>query len=701
MTAERALPPESPLAMPRARVHAPRRRARPMRLDRRIEHYLSRFALAAVTVLVTGFGVREMYEVMNVGGGLTVLQWVFLVLFAISFGWVGFAAAQSVLGFPGAVLKPRRQHRVAEAPARTAILIPVYNEEPTRIAAAVEAMAGDLAGAAAGRFAVFLLSDTNRPEAWIEEEAVFSRLIASAPESCPVHYRRRTTNHERKAGNIADWVERWGAAWEAMLVLDADSVMGADTILQLARRMEGDPGLGLLQTIPRIVRAKTLFGRLQQFANRCYGPVFAAGLAFWHGREANYWGHNAILRTRAFAEAAKLPVLSGKPPFGGPVMSHDFIEAALMRRAGWRVELATDLTTTFEEAPPALSDVIVRDRRWCQGNLQHARFLPARGLTLVSRMHLFMGIMSYASALFWLALIVTGLVLAVQAGLTEPDYFAEPGLFPTWPVFDAERAIRLFVIAMLVVVTPKLLGWLSVMLRPKRLMEYGGPIAFTLSVLIEALLSALYAPVMMLAQANIILDIVLGRDAGWRPQRREDGAIAFAGALRAHAWHFIFGLVLAAVTALINIGLFFWTLPVTAGLVLAPLLSWTSGMRSIGLALRRVAILRTPEERRGGEPAIAAMEARLAHWREPRPAGDIEALVADEALLAFHLAQLAPLPAGEFDEAAVLAGEKLKRSTSLAAAQAWLTPAERMAVLKSPALLKRAKALAGGKQASG
>lgn len=685
------MPPESPLDMPRQSVGGVRRRVSSLGAMARIELIIGRFVLIALTAAITVYGVHEAYQVMNAGEGLTILQWVFLVLFAISFGWIAFSAAQVVLGFPAAVLRTRRQRLSSEQSAKTAILIPVYNEEPTRIAAAVEAMAGELAAAEPGRFAVFLLADTNRAEAWISEEAVFSKLVGQAGDGCPVYYRRRRANTEKKAGNIADWVERWGGAYEAMLVLDADSVMGAGVIRDLARRMAGDPGLGLLQTIPHIVRARTLFGRLQQFANRCYGPVFAAGLGFWHGPEANYWGHNAIIRTQAFAQSAKLPLLSGKPPFGGPVMSHDFIEAALIRRAGWRVELATDLVETYEEAPPALSDVIIRDRRWCQGNLQHIRFAFADGLTLVSRIHLLMGIMSYVSALVWLALIATGLVIAVQTGLTEPDYFAAPGLFPTWPVFDSERAIQLFIVAMAVVLTPKVLAWVSVMLRPRRLMQYGGPVAFTLSVLLETVLSALYAPVMMLAQANIILDIILGRDSGWKPQRRDDGPVSFAAAWRAHAWHFVTGLALAALTATIEPGLFFWTLPVTAGLLLSPFLSWVSGMRSIGLALKRVAVLRTPEEQAGAAPAIEAMAARLASWRARAVAGTIEDLVADPDLLAFHVAQLDKAETAFF-EAEIIAREKLARSHTLAEACAWLSPAERMAVLLSPALLAHAAA---------
>ena len=158
-------------------------------------------------------------------------------------------------------------------------------------------------------------------------------------------------------------------------------------------------------------------GGPSEFANQCYGPIYARGLAAWHGLSSNFWGHNAIIRCRAFAECCLLPVLRGRPPFGGAILSHDFIEAALLRRAGWGVRFDVDINQSWEEAPPSLLDVIVRDRRWCQGNLQHSRLLFARGLTLATRLHLLTGIMAYVSAALWLLLVVVGLTIAVQANL--------------------------------------------------------------------------------------------------------------------------------------------------------------------------------------------------------------------------------------------------------------------------------------------
>ncbi|MBN8772313.1 MAG: glucans biosynthesis glucosyltransferase MdoH, partial [Thiobacillus sp.] len=263
-------------------------------------------------------------------------------------------------------------------------------------------------------------------------------------DNAPLYYRRRRRNIARKAGNIADFCKRWGGGYDYLLVLDADSLMEPTSIIELARRMEADRDAGLIQTVPRLVHGKTVFARLHQFASRIYGPAIATGLAWWVGGEGNYWGHNAIIRRRAFTEAAGLPDLPGKAPFGGHILSHDFVEAALIRRAGWTVKIADDIQGSYEETPPSLVDFAIRDRRWCQGNLQHVGVLPARGLHWVSRFHLVSGILSYLASFLWLLLIAAGFGLAVQAYFTPPDYFSDPHqLFPTWPQIDSVLQLRL------------------------------------------------------------------------------------------------------------------------------------------------------------------------------------------------------------------------------------------------------------------
>ncbi|HEX7035801.1 MAG TPA: glucans biosynthesis glucosyltransferase MdoH [Pseudomonadales bacterium] len=637
----RAVPAEEPLSMPRAPLHGPRQRCKE-RYDRarRWRLLLARSYIVLATLGLGSYGCYEMYQVVS-SVGPTGLQWLFLVLFGMNFLWISAAFNQSLVGFCRLMWRRHRAPPPVEdrLPTRTAILIPVYNEDAARIAAGVRAITPHLATAAPGKFAVFVLSDSTSPDAWVREEQVFRALHRDAPAACPFYYRHRADNVERKAGNVADWVQRWGGGYEAMVVLDADSLMAPETLLTLARRLAADPGVGLIQTLPSLVRGRTLFARLQQFASACYGPVHAEGLAGWYGASGNYWGHNAVIRVRAFAAACHLPKLSGRPPFGGHILSHDFAEAALMRRAGWGVEFHTDLDQTYEEAPPSLLEALVRDRRWCQGNLQHSRLLAARGLRLPSRLHLLTGIMSYASAMIWLLLIVVGLALSVQAGLLEPEYFNGPSLFPHWPVFEAERALTLLTVSMGVLLGPKLLGWLRVMLTPDCRRGFGGAGAVTAGVVAETLLSALYAPVMMLSHTVTILQILFGRDGGWKPQRRDGDTLPWRVHWRGTWPQVVVGGLTAGISWYLSTHLFLWLLPFTTGLVLAPLLSRLSGSSAAGLKLSRWRLLVTPQE--ADPPAIVRwFEACLERVRVPAFAGALRQLALDRNLRLWHTAQL-------------------------------------------------------------
>lgn len=687
-----ALPPAQPLDMPRQQLHAVGHPLRSGWSTFRVWAWFMRLLLTAATLALTTYGVYEMYAVMN--RSITTIQWVFLILFSINFAWISFAGAQALFGFLLLMTRDLRgQRRLHDRTPgiRTAVLIPVYNEDPVRVSAAIDAMASGLAGESPGLFSFFILSDTNNAANWLNEENTFRELITGSSEHCPVYYRHRRDNAERKAGNIADWVMRWGGGYQAMLVLDADSIMSPATMIEMARRLEAEPGLGLLQTVPSIVWGNTLYARLQQFANRLYGPIFSHGLSIWHGEGSNFWGHNAIIRTAAFASSAHLPILKGKPPFGGHVISHDFVEAAMLRRNGWGVKLATDLNDSYEEPPPSIIDVMVRDRRWCQGNLQHSRFLFARGLAMTSRLHILSGIMAYLSALFWLLLVATGLLLAVQADLTRPEYFTRPSLFPTWPVFDSVRAINLLVVSMAIVLLPKFLGWCSAIINLRRCFRYGGPVLVTLSVLVEILLSALVAPIMMLAQSRMVWEIVTGGDSGWKPQRRDDGSISFADAWRRHRWHLAIGLAVSGLTFYLHQDLFLWTLPVTAGLMSSPLLSWISGKRWPGQALKRLGILRTPEEKYPGDTLFAVTQRLASAHRETRAEQNtaLNMLLNDEALCAWHCAQLPDNSADRhrFDPAQVLAAAKADRTKTISALEAWLTPAEQLALLHQAELI--------------
>ena len=692
---QRELPEISPLSMPRHGVYE---QGIPLRKTQRSWMYIirtlfSRLFVLGSTVALSSYGVTEMYGVLSTNT-VTTLQGLFLALFSINFIWIAFAFSQALLGFM-ICLKPRlSKPREADVTFTTAILLPIYNEEPNRIKAGIVAMCNDLLTKAPGKYAFFILSDTNRADAWINEEAAFFDIVNNDKNGCPVYYRRRPNNNERKAGNIADWVQRWGGAYKAMIVLDADSIMSADCLITLSRRLAARPDMGLIQTLPKIVRAQTLYGRLQQFANHCFGPIYAEGLSAWHGLSSNFWGHNAIIRTKAFAESCSLPILPGKAPFGGHVLSHDFIEAALLRRAGWGVRFDTDINSSFEEAPPSLIDVLIRDRRWCQGNLQHTPFMFAQGFVLPTRLHIFSGLMSYLSAVFWLSLIIVGLAIAIQATVVRPEYFANPSLFPTWPVFDAQRALNLFIVSMSLVAAPKVFGWLTALVNIPRCLRFGGPILLTLSTLFEVIMSALYAPILMVSQFSVVMAVLRGKDSGWIPQSREDGALSWKAVSRTHYGHTLFGLVLAIIALMLSKELFLWLLPITAGLILSIPLSWLSGGIKRTRIVPMLGLLRAPEEKHAVS-ILKDLQRIIASQPDREETTPLRRLLANRELCQWHSAQLPEIPNEPpvFHAPTVTAEWKVKHARNMDHLEAMLEADETMALLNNPACIEQLKTI--------
>ena len=471
-----------------------------------------------------------------------------------------------------------------------------------------------------------------------------------------------------------------------MLVLDADSLMDADTIVELARRMEADPAIGILQTSPLLIGGVTPIGRVQQFAARIYGPVLVRGLRTWFGNAGNYWGHNAMIRTRAFAEDAGLPQLPGKPPFGGLILSHDFVEAAFIRRGGYAVRMADDLTGSYEHAPPNLLELAARDRRWCQGNLQHTRLLGTAGFHPLSRLHLFMGVMSYLASPLWLLFLLAGMSLALHAALVPPDFFPDRfSLFPDWPRIDPERAMALFGLCMLVLYLPKILGTIAFMGESD---ARGLRIATVFGLLVEMLLSALVAPIMMLVQTSSVIQIVTGRDSGWGAQARDSDRVPWSILWRFHRRHMAIGILLAAAAGAISWRLLAWMSPALVGLILAVPLSAFVGNARVGRGLARLGLLVTPEERHA--PPIATTADRIAEDLRARahPPADLEALLAEPEALERHLAWVdgpTSRPRGTPD--AALASALLKLDDALPLDR--LDTRESYAVLAAPGVLTR------------
>jgi membrane glycosyltransferase len=373
-------------------------------------------------------------------------------------------------------------------------------------------------------------------------------------------------------------------------------------------------------------------------------------------------------------------------------LSHDFVEAALMRRAGWAVYMLPTLGGSFEESPPSLIDLAARDRRWCQGNLQHIRILTSKGFVLATRQHFFTGIMGYLASPLWMAQLIVGIVLVLQSKYIRPEYFtADFSLFPAWPRFDYERALRLFELTILILLAPKILGMIAGLIDERMRRGCGGAIRLVLSTLIEIAISAAIAPIMMLIQSGSVMQILSGRDTGWNPQRRDDGSVPFGSIARRHRAHTVLGLITLGAAALLSPSLVIWMSPTIAGLILSIPLSWASGQLWIGVALRKVGLLTTPEETR--TPDIIARANALAAELEQtgHDAEDgLRAIVEDPELRRTHeffLPEAGRRKRGEVDVEEAVATAKLNDARSLQEACSWLKPRERLAVLSDRALI--------------
>ncbi len=598
-----SLPTPAPIAMPVQSL-------REGRLDRRALSTTParigwrRFYMIGGTIALTALAAWQMWRVLRVDG-LQVLEGALLLLFVFLFAWVAQSLLGALAGF--VLLLARRPGRLGIDPsqplpvlgARTALLMPTYNEDPHRLMAGLQAIYESVRDTGQLQcFDFFILSDTTRAEIAKDEIAEFHALLERTGGQSRIFYRRRADNSERKAGNIAEWVRRFGGAYPHMLILDADSLMTGDTIVRLAAAIETHADVGLIQSLPVIVGGTSLFARMQQFSGRVYGPVIAHGVAWWHGAESNYWGHNAIIRTRAFAEHTGLPRLPGKKPFGGHVLSHDFVEAALMRRGGWALHMVPTLHGSYEEGPPSLTDLLVRDRRWCQGNLQHAAVLPARGLHWVSRWHFMIGIGHYFTAPMWAMLMLVGIGIPLEQAGIDPNGGALASFSPAayWRSLDPERIVWLFVATMGALFAPKILGYLAMLLDPVQRRGCGGAFRAFVSMLLESVLAALMAPIVMFVQSRGVAEVLAGRDSGWESQRRDDGTLPLSALLKSYGGLSLFGLFAGVVALFVSPSLAAWMSPVILGLVLAiPIVALTSA-RTPGQWLRERKLLNIPEE---------------------------------------------------------------------------------------------------------
>ncbi|CAN5446557.1 glucans biosynthesis glucosyltransferase MdoH [soil metagenome] len=611
-----SLPAEQPIDMPEqdfrwASKSPPRPR---LRGSRDVDALAKRILVLALALLPALLAAHEMKRTIGLDG-FSLWEVAYLALFIPLFAWISFGCATSVIGFlilssdGGTRVQPYRPARPRSVEGRTAVLLPVCNEDFLAVLGRLSIMERSLGRVMGGeKFEFFILSDSNAESGAVEEQA-YRQMKPSF--SRPVHYRRRAVNTGRKPGNIADWVTRFGAGYDYMIVLDADSIMGGQTMVRLAVDMEVHPRLGLIQTVPSVVGASTLFSRWQQFANRLYGPIGAAGMIWWARSEGTFWGHNAIIRVGAFADSCGLPTLKGPAPFGGHIMSHDMVEAALLRRRGWAVHMVM-ADDSYEEFPPSLPDLATRDRRWCQGNVQHVPLLMRiSGLHLVNRFQLLVGASAYLTSPMWLALL-----LVVLVGQSQGAWAA-----------NAIPSDALLGLTIALLFGPKILalGW--ALANSERRATFGGARAMTASVLAECILSILMAPVSMLTQTINLISILMGRKSAWNGQTRDRDGMAMMQAIWIFKYHIALGigLVVLALHGGLALG---WLMPVVLGLVLAPALAALTARKDLGRYAEEKGLFLVPE---AWWKRSSSTQIRFGLYREPvKPAETKKELAAND-----------------------------------------------------------------------
>jgi membrane glycosyltransferase len=577
------------------------------------------FVFYSCALLLTGV-VSLMFADLLWRTGWSASRTVLLVLFVILFLLVAIGCVHGLFGFLLRVFGDKARITSFADYARqpiegtsTAIIVPIYNEDVPRVYEGIRATYESLRQTGQlEQFEMFILSDSTDPDKWIEEERRWHGLVRELGALGRIHYRRRFTNEGRKSGNVRDFLNTWGRRFRYFVCFDADSLMRGETLVRLVQMMEANPQVGLIQTVPALVNAESLFGRMQQFTNRLCAPIFIPGLNFWALSTGNYWGHNALIRTEPFMQFCDLPQLPGRKPFGGQILSHDFVEAALMLKENWRVWFAYDLEGSYEEGPQGMIENAQRDRRWCQGNLQHGMVLFAKGLRGGSRIHLVLGIFGYLSSPLWLAFMITFCWMRWSfnvSGLSDL-----PPVESNWlgGLSSTTHGLLIFLICMAAIFLPKVLAIIEIALNSERRKHFGGLAKVTTSVIAETLFSTLHAPLQMLWHTQFVITILLGMGVNWGAQNRGADGTTWGYAWRCHWWHTLIGLVWGALVICLDPVVFWWFSPVLAGLLLAVPLSVLTNRSRLGRQAGNLGLFTTPEETNPPEE-IAFLRERL--WK--------------------------------------------------------------------------------------
>jgi membrane glycosyltransferase len=527
-------------------------------------------------------------------GGFGIIDIILLALFAVTLPWMVAGFWNAVIGFvimrfsadPIAAVIPAaaRSHGDEPVTASTAILLCIRNELPERMIRNLEPMLAGLDAAGFGEcFHLYVLSDTSDAEIAANEEACFAALISRWRDRVAITYRRRAVNIGYKAGNIREFCDRWGSKHDFAVTLDADSLMTADAVLRLVRIMQADPSLGILQGLIVGLPSTSAFARVFQFGMRLGMRSYTIGSAWWQGDCGPYWGHNAVLRLKPFIAHCALPVLSRDGTEDRHILSHDQIEAVLMRRAGYDVRVLPQEDLGWEENPPTLLEFIRRDLRWCQGNMQYWRFLSLPGLKPVSRYQLVLAILMFIGSPAWIGLLVLG-TLAIAFSDTPASFIR------------ADAGTALFVCVLVMWFSPKIASAIDILMRPELRSEFGGTALFIINYVIETVYSILLCPILWFGHTIFLTGLLFGHEIGWIGQTRDDHAVPFTLALH-NLWpHTLLGCAALGLLVVTQPTAVPYALLLAGGPALAIPFAMMTAWPLLGGFAARIGIGRLPEE---------------------------------------------------------------------------------------------------------
>ena len=562
--------------------------------DRSESGVTARRVLFAALVLLTIAALLALAGRALSAGGFGPTDALLLALFALTTPWLVVGFWNAVIGFaimrfardPIAVVVPsvRRLRADGAIAASTAIAMFVRNEPPDRVIRNLDAMLREIeAAGATGRFHLYVLSDTSRDDIAEQEDAGFGALAEQWQGRIPLTYRRRDDNTGFKAGNFWDFCERWGDRHEFAVTLDTDSFMTAAAILRLVRIIEADPKLGILQGLVVGLPSTSAFARIFQFGMRLGMRSWTIGSAWWQSDCGPYWGHNAVIRLAPFIAHCRLPTLPGGGVLGGHVLSHDQIEAALMRRAGYDVRVLPEEDLGWEENPPTLIEFLRRDQRWCQGNLQYGPFVVMPGLKLLSRIQLVFAMLMFLSSPAWIGLLIVGTLAA--AGTPTLGDFIHP-----------REGHWLLGLTLGMWFAPKIATAIDVLTRGNLRRNFGGTLRFAAGLATDAIFTILLLPIMWLTHTLFIGGMLFGRSIGWAGQMRDDHTVPWSAALRQLWPHTAIGIGAIALLAATHPGAVSYAFLLAAGPALAVPFTVLISRPSLGTLLTRVGIGRLPEE---------------------------------------------------------------------------------------------------------